>query len=563
MRRVCCGIVLTLLFPVTASVGFAQSSPPDSPSDSGDQIQSRAISIFGCEISPDVNALRRCLDHKIDGLKGQIDNLRDDIDKIGRTPIMGCRITPNVQQTADCVKDKVDRQVDLQVKIAEAKLNAQLRTLEAQKDAIERQLADLQKNNPMGPLAGRLQKELQALQALTPLNPDSINACMAAAAATQRDIVQLTQRFASNPPGFPPYLIMDIWRQLDTHFDVVMQEELAGLRDSAASGRLPQVDLVLDRSIRALKKLAERDPSAKCVYAAMEPHIPAMKQLARDAQRQIADRAMNLLQTKVLPAILDPVAQHMDLMFSHLMQSDMAGGSLAPLLPNQKELDRIIRGVAAEQLIRPNHVRAVSQKVQALSKSLGTPQAQAALLALQRALDKQEVWPEEVAIQVAMEILRFSGHKWIDSDMPGAGAFTANLAVATMETAKDTVGNVAEAACGVVPEFGGVVCAIFQEMLVIAYDYVSPPAMKIVISNTMHGALDHVINEATKAYLQNYDPKQARQQMGPFASIVNAFPTREVVIAFATRDRSIREMQLALFDYHDSVRQFAETAARR
>ena len=563
MRQAMCSIVLTLLLSGIASVGFAQSSLSDAPPDSGDQIQSRAIYIFGCEISPDVNALRRCLDNKIDGLKGQIDNLRDDLDKIGRTPIMGCRITPNVQQTVDCVADKVDRQVDLKVKLAEARLTAQLKSLESQKEAIERQLADLQKNNPMGPLAGRLQKELQALQALAPLNPDSINACMAAAAVAQRDMVQLTQRFASNPPGFPPYLIIDIWRQMETHFDVVMQEELSGLRDSAANGRLPQVDLVLDRSIRALKKLADRDPSAKCVYAAMEPHIPTMKQLAREAQRQIADRAMNLLQTKVLPAILDPVAQHMGQIFAQLMQSDMAGGSLAPLLPNQKELDRIIRGVAAEQLIRPNHVRAAAQKVHALSKTLGTPQAQAALLALQQALDIQEIWPEEVAIQVAMEILRFSGHKWIDSDMPGAGAFTANLAVATMETAKDTVGNVAEAVCGVVPEFGGVVCAIFQEMLVIAYDYVSPPAMKIVIANTMHGALDHVINEATKAYVQKYDPKQIRQQMGPFASIVNAFPTREVVIAFATRDRSIREMQLALFDYHDSVRQFAETAARR
>jgi hypothetical protein len=87
--------------------------------------------------------------------------------------------------------------------------------------------------------------------------------------------------------------------------------------------------------------------------------------------------------------------------------------------------------------------------------------------------------------------------------------------------------------------------------------------MKIVISNAIHGGLDQAINEVAKAYIQKYDPRQARQNLGPFASIVNSFPTREVVIGFATRDRSIKEMQLALFDYNDSVRQFAEAAVRR
>lgn len=139
----------------------------------------------------------------------------------------------------------------------------------------------------------------------------------------------------------------------------------------------------------------------------------------------------------------------------------------------------------------------------------------------------------------------------------------ANFAGSTMGTTKDTVGNVAESACGLIQEFGAVVCSIFKELIEVAYNYVSPQAMKIVISNVMHGGLDQGINEIAKAYIQRYDPRQARQNLGTFASIVNAFPTREVVIGFATRDRSTKEMQLALFDYNDSVRQFAEVAARR
>lgn len=533
----------------------------EAPADPNDQVQSRSINVFGCEISMDVNAVKRCLDNKIDDmvkdatrpLRGQLDDLRSTIDNLGRTPVLGCRITPDIRQTADCLNEKVDRQIALEVSKAKAIAEMQAKNLERQKENLERQLAELQKIPQLAPVAGQLKNDL-----------DAINACLTAASSAQRDMVQLTQRFVSNPPAFPPYLMMEVWQQMEGNFDLVMQEELAGLRESALNGKLPQVDQVLDRSVRALKKLGERDPSAKCLYVAMEPHIPAMKQAARVVQQQIADKTMHLLQTKVLPAILDPVGQQMGQVFGQIMQSDMTGSSLGPLLPNQKELDRIIRGVAAEQLIRPNHVRKVAQKVRAMSASLGNQQqAQASLQDLQKVLDKQEIWPEEVAIQVAMEILRFSGHKWVDSDMPGAGAFVANLAVSTIGTSKDTVGNVVEAACGLIPEAGGAICSIFKELIEVAYNYVTPEAMKILISNTMHGALDQGINEIAKAYIQKYDPRQARQNLGPFASIVNAFPTRELVIGFATKDRSIKEMQLALFDYNDSVRQFAEAAARR
>lgn len=551
------GTALVLALTLLPLPGRAE----EAPADPNDQVQSRSINVFGCEISMDVNAVKRCLDNKIDDmvkdatrpLRGQLDDLRSTIDNLGRTPVLGCRITPDIRQTADCLNEKVDRQIALEVSKAKAIAEMQAKNLERQKENLERQLAELQKIPQLAPVAGQLKNDL-----------DAINACLTAASSAQRDMVQLTQRFVSNPPAFPPYLMMEVWQQMEGNFDLVMQEELAGLRESALNGKLPQVDQVLDRSVRALKKLGERDPSAKCLYVAMEPHIPAMKQAARVVQQQIADKTMHLLQTKVLPAILDPVGQQMGQVFGQIMQSDMTGSSLGPLLPNQKELDRIIRGVAAEQLIRPNHVRKVAQKVRAMSASLGNQQqAQASLQDLQKVLDKQEIWPEEVAIQVAMEILRFSGHKWVDSDMPGAGAFVANLAVSTIGTSKDTVGNVVEAACGLIPEAGGAICSIFKELIEVAYNYVTPEAMKILISNTMHGALDQGINEIAKAYIQKYDPRQARQNLGPFASIVNAFPTRELVIGFATKDRSIKEMQLALFDYNDSVRQFAEAAARR
>jgi hypothetical protein len=556
-------------------VGFLLFTMPvlahaQSTADPGDEVHSRSIRVFGCEITPDVNAVKRCLEDKIDDmikdatrpLKGQIDDLRGAIDNLGRTPIMGCRITPDVRQTTDCLNDRVGKEIAKETAKAQARVALDLKQLERQRDNLQQQLAELQKN--AGAAAGKFQRDLQALGVLDQLNLGPLHACLAAAQANQRDVLQLTQRFVSDPPGFPPFLITEVWQKMEASFDIIMDEEMAALRASAARGMLPQADIVLDRSVRAMKKLADRDPSARCLYAFIEPHVPAMKRSAKDVQQQVNQKVIGLVERKVLPVLFEPVGQAMGGVFDQLLRSEGIGGDLTRLLPNQKELDRIIRGVAAEQLIRPNQVKDAASKLHALSTALGNRQnAQTALLTLQRALDRQQIWPEEVAIQVGIEILRFSGHKYVDSDLPGNGAFFANIGVSILSSAKDTVGNVVESACGLIPEAGAAACSIYKELIEFAYDYISPETMKILISNAMHGELDRLMDRIGKAYIERHDPRQVRQELGAFAAMVDRFPTREVVIAFATRDRQVRAMQLALFEYHDSVRQFAETAVRR
>jgi hypothetical protein len=244
------------LLPLTAQ---AQPTPPDSP----DEIQGRSIKVFGCEITPDINAVKRCLEDKFDDmikdatrpLKGQIDDLRNTIDAMGRTPIMGCRITPDMNQTSACLNDRVAKEIAIETAKARAKVDLEMKQLERQRDNLQQQLADAQKGNPLGPLAVKFQKDLQALAVLGTMNLDSVNTCLAAASSAQRDMVQLTQRFVANPPAFPPYIMMDVWRQMEVNFDIVMQEELAGLRQSAANGKLPGTDIILDRAVRAMKKL--------------------------------------------------------------------------------------------------------------------------------------------------------------------------------------------------------------------------------------------------------------------------------------------------------------------
>jgi hypothetical protein len=39
-----------------------------------------------------------------------------------------------------------------------------------------------------------------------------------------------------------------------------------------------------------------------------------------------------------------------------------------------------------------------------------------------------------------------------------------------MGTAKDYVGNVTEAACGLIPEAGAAICAIYKQMIEVGYN---------------------------------------------------------------------------------------------
>ncbi len=134
MNRVFPYLLSTIVLSMLPAIALAEDPPPDP----NDQVQSRGIKVFGCEITPDVNAVKRCLDNKIDdmvkdatrSLNRQVTDLRGAIDDIGRTPITGCRVTPNIRQAADCINDKVERQVNLEVAKAQAQLNAQLKALD-------------------------------------------------------------------------------------------------------------------------------------------------------------------------------------------------------------------------------------------------------------------------------------------------------------------------------------------------------------------------------------------------------------------------------------------------
>ena len=77
----------------------------------------------------------------------------------------------------------------------------------------------------------------------------------------------------------------------------------------------------------------------------------------------------------------------------------------------------------------------------------------------------------------------------------------------------------------------------------------------------MHNIFDKTVNELSDALVNNIDRQQLRHHLGLLAPLIDSFPTKEAVISLAAKDKSIQDMQKALFRYNDSVRKFAETAA--
>lgn len=230
------------------------------------------------------------------------------------------------------------------------------------------------------------------------------------------------------------------------------------------------------------------------------------------------------------------------------------------LLPGTEELEKIARGVAAKYLLDAGKIRVVAGNVSQLAGVLGNEQAsQQALARVEGALASTQVWTELVVLEIGMEILRFVGHKYIDSNEPWGGASLVNMGIGLLNTLETTVGNVAEAACGLVPEVGAAVCSVVREGVEIAYHNVGVVAAEQAAMKGLHLGYDQVVDTALRAMKQGHDPRAMRQQAGPLGALLDAFPTKEIIVALG--DGKTKEMQEALFAYHDGVLALSRAAA--
>jgi hypothetical protein len=454
------------------------------------------------------------------------------------------------------------------------------------------------------PFLAKLESERKTLEAVRKLRLDPLFQCLKGARSTRVNLPRDIQEFLTDPGNFANARMNEIWNVVEANFDQVMGEDLQALQGTK---RPLSIQQILDRSARTMQRLADRHAGVKCLHQFLQPHMSKIKKAAVASHRTLESKTKKLVNTKIAPIVYRTVASNLQSVFAEAIKT---GGNQPPrsarirsrgipgeeavhdseaieteeflaeetggvvsrgiskdkikgLFPGAKEIHTIAKGVATEYLLSPAKIRDLTAKVQRLADVVGNQNAAGPALAeLQQALNANTVLPELVLFDIGSEILRFIGHKYLDSDLPGNGRFWVNMAMATMNFTEDTVGNVVVSACGLIPEVGAAGCSSVKEIIEAGYHYATAPPIEAAMAKGLDVAFDRAMNKAKEEIKNGHDPKRFRDKAGPLGILLDRFPTKKAVIALAEADPAVKELQATLFAYHTSVGQLAQAAAK-
>lgn len=249
------------------------------------------------------------------------------------------------------------------------------------------------------------------------------------------------------------------------------------------------------------------------------------------------------------------------------------------LFPGPGDVKNIATGVFSEYLLNPPAVHQSADRVHQLVVALDSPNRQtvpSALASLRTSLDNTFQLPAVAYLDIGIEIIRFTGHKFIDSEraeidlgaglaVPPGGAFMVEAAIKSLGTVENTVDEVAGAACGLIPEAGAAVCNVVLWVAEKGWEWVGRPILKQGVLFGMNKAFDLFMDKVKDG--MHRDAGQSanavlddlRRQAGPLAPIVDNLQ-KDAILFLA--ESYIKETRLAVEHYNVSVRELAEASAR-
>ena len=468
----------------------------------------------------------------------------------------------------------------------------------AVKSGIQGGVQQLQNN----PLVAKLQSEIQTLNAVRQLRLEPLFRCLKGAKGSRIDISRYAQELLRDPGRFTNARMNEVWTVVENNFDHVMGEHLQALQGGTRPLTIQQI---LDRSERTMQRIAERHPGMKCLHQFVKPHMSKIKSAAAAYHRNLQARSKKIIDTKIAPIVYRTITGNLQNVFAKAIQAGItpsnknrrirkrgisegeippipdeeqkevgsteASGQIATrgiskdelkgLLPGGKEIKTIAQGVAAKHLLSPAKIQDIAQKVQRLASALGNESAaRSALEEVQQAISRNSPLPEIVLFDIGVEILRFMGHKYLDSELPGNGRFWVNMGISTLNFTEDTVGNIVEGLCGLIPEAGAAACAVVKELIEAGYHYAGTPPAEAAMVKGLHKAFNLAMDKGKEAIKNRHDPRRFRDQAGPLGFLLDRFPTKKALVALAKSE--VKETEMALFAYHTSVGQLAQAAAR-
>jgi hypothetical protein len=535
-----------VLLALATPFAFSQESD-SSPETHPDEIQSRGLSIVGCELKyksgiPDFNALKNCVNGKID------------------------KIHADAKKATDAVK--------------------------TQAQGLQSELNNL-KNSPF---LAKLDGERRMLEAVRTLNLEPFFTCLAQSQSLQPQFTSRIQLLASNPGKFAADLTNEIWTIAQQRSQALMAEHLQALRTSGGPGDLNQV---ADRSIRLFTQLANEHPVTRCITPRLNSQIALIKQTSLQLAPQMEAKLKQTFDQVFAPVLKETVGKALGTMLKNLTQPQPAslqatvrprgipddqttpqpagseqgdpvssrnvpmavvGKGIQFLTPD--EIETVANGIAFQHIFTKDFAEARAHIDQLNLAASNPATSQVALTRLRQVLTNQDVIPEVLRFEVGHAILRFAGHKFIDCSLPNCGGDLVVQMLGASALLKDVVVEIISAVCSLADIVGGGVCGVGETVTPNAiYDSFVLPAIQKAAIFGLHGAFDGVMNLHHDALLKGFDPRTRSQQNDPFMALLNLLPTKEVVVFFA--DSQVREMHTAFKTYNASVLKLAEVATRR
>jgi hypothetical protein len=443
---------------------------------------------------------------------------------------------------------------------AEAELARVTMDLQAQLAAAEQEVERLKQELEHSALLASLEFEKQALFAARALRAylEPLAKCLASPKGQGFDLVATTQRFAADPARLPTALFDEVFGQVERDFANLMQEELAMLR---APGSAPKTAAQLyELSVAKFERLLSQQPGGACVVEVMGPQLRQASAQAAALQAESDRRVKALVEQHVLPVVQQGIAAAMSPIFTSLMQPRVA--SRAAMEPED--------GIFLFDLIDPREIERIAVAVFMERFRAQMDKGTAAVDALACSLDQQASYDDlredvhtalhpdtfsgdDLYVEIGMEIARSVGHNYIDSRKLGGGAMLIDQGVQVVDMGKSTVWNVVEVVCGFVFEVGGAVCGTVKQGFDLVWTQLVIPGTRIGITAATHLAHDLAIDVVKAEMLKAVPPGQPP---GPFSQLVETFPGREVVIAFASS--TLAKVDASFRGFNRSVRELAD-----
>ncbi len=233
-----------------------------------------------------------------------------------------------------------------------------------------------------------------------------------------------------------------------------------------------------------------------------------------------------------------------------------AGASTASMaIPEEVRLMAIAQ--AQRRLLDPGKMAKLITGVSALASAVQRGNSAAsttALVGLEQSLPPLLTLSDQEAIDVAIESLRFYGHQQIDDKGP-------RVTDEVYVTINDVTVGIINIVTGVVAlwyEPAEVVGEVVTFVVGAALN-MSAPSVKASLIYGTHQGFDQAMNAAHRAQREGKPPSAYLQSAGPFGELLKNFPTEAELLGLAVPQ--IAGMSGVLSSYHESVRALSRAAA--